>query len=228
MTWFGFSDEGMLISLDDKGVISALNMQNQQWIPVLDLKQKFPRNHDCIWVVGFMEHKFMYIEMQKDSIQPHEQLKSKYKTLDLKIPFIFSEKNEEGVDKQEEDIAQTEQELMKEQLVLDHEKYRHEVWMPYKLFRGSNDNERFLSESILDQKDIMQKKKNIDKTLISAIRVAITNDEPDKVFTYLEQLNFTNSMKLVVKLCNNMNQNHLSQRVSMYIDEKTQKDTMAK
>lgn len=68
MTWFGFSDEGMLISVDDKGVVTALNMRNHQWVPILDLKSKFPRSYDQIWTVGFMEHEMMYIELQKNQI----------------------------------------------------------------------------------------------------------------------------------------------------------------
>jgi hypothetical protein len=38
VNWFGFSDEGMLISKDDFGVLSSFNFKNQQWIPILDLK----------------------------------------------------------------------------------------------------------------------------------------------------------------------------------------------
>ena len=45
------------------------------------------------------------------------------------------------------------------QINLDHEQIRRDFWEPNKLFRGKNENERFLSESILDQKEIIQKKK---------------------------------------------------------------------
>lgn len=145
MTWFGFSDEGMLISVDDKGVVTALNMRNHQWIPILDLKTKFPRNYDSIWTVGFMDHEMMYIELQRDQIQPHEQLKSKYKVLQFQIPFILQENDELTMAKKEQDPAGLEEAHFRSQLILDHEQYRKDVWLPYKLFRGSADNERFLS-----------------------------------------------------------------------------------
>ena len=79
------------------------------------------------------------------------------------------------------------------------------MWEPYKLFRGRNDNERFLSESIMDVKEITQKKKELDKTILNAIRLCIVNDEHDKVFTYLDLLHFTQSIKLSIKLCNSLN-----------------------
>lgn len=210
LTWVGFSDEGMLITMDDKAVISGLNFKEEQWIPIFDLKQKFPKSFDRIWIVGFMEHKLMYIELQGDQLQPHEQLKSKYKQIDLQIPLIFNEKDELSVEKKEKDIVDMEENFLRQKFIFEHERYRQEVWLPYKLFRGNHDNERFLSETILEQKELIEKKKEMDKTLIETIRLAIINDEQDKVFTYLELLNFTASIRIVVKLCNQLNQNVLA------------------
>lgn len=147
--------------------------------------------------------------------------------MDFKLPFIFADKDELKP-KQDEDLALIEELYLRNQMILDHEQYRKDVWLPYKLFRGTYDNERFMSESILDQKDITQKKKELDKQMIGAIRVAIVNDEHDKVFTYLELLNFTTTIKVVVKLCNELQQNHLAQRISKYIDEKAEKDVLSK
>ena len=61
LTWFGFSDEGMLISQDNKGIVNALSMKSEQWVPVLDLKNEFTDSYDRVWIVGFMEHKLFYI-----------------------------------------------------------------------------------------------------------------------------------------------------------------------
>ena len=74
--------------------------------------------------------------------------------------------------------------------------------MSYKLFRGNYDNERFQSESILDDKVLTQKRKDQDKVLIKTIRAAIMNDEGEKIFTYIDLLNFTASINMCVKLCN--------------------------
>lgn len=101
------------------------------------------------------------------------------------------------------------------------------MWLPYKLFRGSTDNERFLSQSILEQKELVQRKKDLDKHTIAAIRLAIVNDEEDKVFTYIEQLHFTASIKIVVKLANELRRDILARRISQYVDEKSERDLMA-
>jgi hypothetical protein len=66
------------------------------------------------------------------------------------MPFIEGEKNELDGEKKEQDAQDIEEAHFRASFLLDHETYRKEVWLPYKLFRGSNDNERFMSETILE------------------------------------------------------------------------------
>jgi len=102
------------------------------------------------------------------------------------------------------------------------------MWEPLKRFRGHYDNERYLSESILEAKQIVDKKKELDKLILNAIRLCIVNDEHDKVFTYLDLLNFTQSLKLSVKLCNSLQQNTLAQKISQFITEREEKEVLEK
>jgi len=82
--------------------------------------------------------------------------------------------------------------------MLDHETFRNEVWLPNKLFRSQRDNEFHLSSSIKDTKELVQLKKDQDKATINAIRSSILLDQHDKVFTYIDLLNFTQSIKICV------------------------------
>ena len=38
LIWVGFSEEGILCTLNDNGLLSGLHMKIEQWIPILDLK----------------------------------------------------------------------------------------------------------------------------------------------------------------------------------------------
>jgi hypothetical protein len=192
INWVGFSDEGMLITMDSYGVVSGFNFKTHQWIPLLDLKEKFTEKYDMsrIWIVGFMENSMMYIELAKDQMQPHESLKSKYKRLELHVPMLVVD-NDVIDEKKEEDLPALDEHHFREQVIFDHEQYRKDVWEPLKRFRGPYDNERFLTESIMEARQITEKKKELDKLILNAIRLCIVNDEHDKVFTYLDLLNFT-------------------------------------
>jgi len=70
VSWVGFSEEGMLSTMDDNGVLSGFNYYTQQWVPVLDLKKRFTESFRNFWVVGILEHELLGIEMQSGLIQP--------------------------------------------------------------------------------------------------------------------------------------------------------------
>jgi hypothetical protein len=43
---------------------------------------------------------------------------------------------------------------MRESIFIDHEQYRKDVWEPLKHFRGRYDSEKFLSQSILEAREL--------------------------------------------------------------------------
>lgn len=45
LVWIGYSEEGMLFTFDNEGLLRTLNPMNRQWIPVIDFKYKFPDSH---------------------------------------------------------------------------------------------------------------------------------------------------------------------------------------
>ena len=98
---------------------------------------------------------------------------------------------------------------MREKVILDHETYRKDVWEPLRHYRSRYDSERVLSESIFENSDITAKKRELDKLVIENIRVCIMNGEHQKVFTYLTRLNYTQSLTLVVKLCEQLKHHKL-------------------
>ena len=92
------------------------------------------------------------------------------------------------------------------------------------LVGGQFDSERFLSDSILEPKDLAAKKKELDKITLKAIQNVVASGEHDKIFTYIEQLYFSKSLDIIVKMCAKLNQNLLAQKISKHIKEKEQRD----
>lgn len=88
MTWMGFSEEGMLISMDDNGIVSGFNSKIKQWTPICDLKNKYPETYNTVWIVGFMENEMLAIQVPSNCDQPPMSLKSLYKKEKLQIPLL--------------------------------------------------------------------------------------------------------------------------------------------
>ena len=86
--------------------------------------------------------------------------------------------------------------------------------------RTEADNERHLSASILEMQEITKKKKEIDKLVLQSINLSIRNGEEEKVLHYIDLLNYTQSLKAVIQLCQQSNADELARRVIMFISEK--------
>ena len=59
--------------------------------------------------------------------------------------------------------------------------------------RGRYNSEKVLSDSILENNDVINKKKELDKHILNNIRLCIVSDEHQKVFSYIDLMQFTKS-----------------------------------
>lgn len=69
--------------MDDNGIISGFNNKTSQWLPLLDLKMKYPETFFNIWVVGFMDNILLAIEIPRDCEQPPLTMRNVYKKIKL-------------------------------------------------------------------------------------------------------------------------------------------------
>lgn len=91
----------------------------------------------------------------------------------------------------DETAPKLEEEIMRTQFFLEHEQYRKDVWEPLKHFRDHRYDSEKMAENILEASEINKKKKDFDKLILNSIRLSIQAEEHDKVFQYIEMLNFT-------------------------------------
>jgi hypothetical protein len=97
----------------------------------------------------------------------------------------------ENIDSKEQTKSQIEATVFNKQMIIDHETYRRNNWESLKQFRSKYDQEYVLSESIMDINDINNLKKEVDKSLLNAIRLCIMKEETEKVFSYMDMLYFS-------------------------------------
>ncbi|CDW81941.1 wd repeat and hmg-box dna-binding protein 1-like [Stylonychia lemnae] len=224
LVWIGYSEEGQLFTHDVEGIIRCLNPLNNQWIPILDFKQKLPSNFSQIWIVGISEKEVLAIELPKGYQAPHLKQQSMIRRFQLKLPFLEQERKD--IDSKDMTLPQIEEEIMRKVQLLDFETYRKDQWEHLRHFRQKYDNNYMLSETILDSTKLTNLKKEIDKLILNAIRLCIISDDQDKVFTFMDMMHFSQSLKLCVQLCDNLQSNDLAQKISKFIQDKEQKDIM--
>ena len=71
-------------------------------------------------------------------------------------------------------------------LHLEHEMFRKQNWEALKHFRSKYDNEFAQSETILDNEQVIELKKTMDKEVLNAIRLCVMGDEKEKVFDFMD------------------------------------------
>jgi len=74
-----------------------------------------------------------------------------------------------------------------------------------------------LSKNIKTQTDMLNQQKEIDKLLLGAVRTAAMHDQELKVMEYVKAMNFTKTMRVAVKLCEELNAKELAFKVNAYI-----------
>lgn len=72
ISWMGFSEEGQFITFDSDGILRAFNFRNQQWIPILDFKNKHADIFEKLWIVGVTDGEVLAIELPSREVSvPH-------------------------------------------------------------------------------------------------------------------------------------------------------------
>lgn len=127
-----------------------------------------------------MENELLMITVPSSCEQPPLTLRSYYKREKLAVPLLSPDSAQTKLDEQ----------MIRGQFIIDHEQYRKDLWEPLKHFRGRYDSEKILSQSILEAREMTQKKKEFDKIILNQIKHCIDNDEHEKILTYLDLMNF--------------------------------------
>ena len=65
--------------MDDNGIVSGFSSKTQQWLPLLDLKVKYPETYFNVWIVGFMENLMLAIDIPSGCEQPPLTMRNVYK-----------------------------------------------------------------------------------------------------------------------------------------------------
>lgn len=143
-----------------------------------------------------MDNELMVLQLPSHAEQPPIMRgKAIYKRIPFQIPLLDLETKQNGTGGSStavnESSSNYEEQIMRGQFILEHEVYRKQKWDMLKTIRSDVDNERPQSDTILELQEITNKKKELDKLVLQSIRLAIVNDEHEKVFQYLDLINFT-------------------------------------
>lgn len=175
LSWFGYSEEGQLFSYDTFGIVRSFSYTTQMWTPRHDFKIKHAHLIRQLWIVGISDQELLVIEMPKDHEAPAITLRSNVRRFKMQSPLLEIYEDDAKEDK-EMTLAQIEAKVQATWLHLEHEIFRKQNWESLKHFRSKYDNEFAQSESILDNNEVIEMKRVMDKECLNAIRLCVMTD----------------------------------------------------
>ncbi|KAL4447139.1 hypothetical protein ABPG74_013991 [Tetrahymena malaccensis] len=111
LTWFGFSEEGLVLTKDSKGVIRAL-IGYSNWTPIYEQ----PHNKN-FWLKGMVDYKLAGFLLPKDELEPRLTQIYNEKCFDMQLPLPTGDYFELNDDYKS---------MRHNQLILKHEQYRYQ------------------------------------------------------------------------------------------------------
>lgn len=183
LSWFGFSEEGLLYSLDSEGVIRTL--YNDIWMPV------FEENEGAhIWVIGISESELRCVKLSEDDAEPNPLSKLNPKRIALK-PVLM--------EKFFEPILSKKLNLYQENFKKDNFGYLKEASMC-----GKNDEKTCIRQGILNEQETRALTIETDKIKVDFVRKLLLEESFDKAIYIASQIEtedvFNKCMILMEKL----------------------------
>ena len=196
LIWFGFSEEGILITYDSFNILRGLFINvNTNWIPLLDLGEVYSGTNINYWVIGVDDGEVYGIEMKDDVIEPQVDGNTTQKVFQL-----MKENNSEWM--------LNDYRTQYYMIVFSEKRY-----LKYRDVKGIRE-EKFpefcFTELLKGENELKKMKKDFDKKALSDINNYIIKGEHNKAVVLFELLFLKKSKDIVIHMCNEYMQHDLS------------------
>ncbi|CAI2383333.1 unnamed protein product [Moneuplotes crassus] len=203
LQWMNFSEEGSLYTYDTDGIMRNLSFSHgNNWIPVLDVKQRYDIEPSKFWIIGISEGEISCCVLRARTY-PTPIDKSHIQSFKLCIPLLGLDTTGKAEIKRE-NTADNEEKFIRESIELTHQQWRRHQWSSLRNSRTQKNPSYNQSKSIFTDIEMTQSKKALDKIIINSIRIAAHNDDKAKILSLARKLHLVKSYSLCITLLHEM------------------------
>ena len=195
LKWFGFSEDGMLITYDSEKIIRGLSFRHgKKWIPLLNLRDLYRSN---IWMIGAQDEELYLVDL-KTANEPIPFQKLPIRVHKFKIPLL-----------PQMNLKSDSENILNNLIFLNHDMWRLLNYKIFKDSRSSQNADHYYSDNLRDENDIKERKKNIDKMLLTMINQSIIEKQLGIAESLFSFLTIPKSKILCLNMCQQLNQTKL-------------------
>lgn len=183
LQWFGYSDEGILLTYDtDKVIRGFLYGTCNNWIPLIDLKNHYENTNINFWFLGVQDEEIYGIELKgSNNSEPILHVKYPIKIHKINIPFINPCKNKE-------DDTFYEEQILLNSLLSKHDMFRHTNYNDLKTYRNVRMPQFPFTDNLKDLEDIEKKQREYDKFTLMCMNQCLGSNKEEKILDLFDSL----------------------------------------
>ena len=198
LIYFSYSKEGILISYDSYNIVRGFfyDVQNN-WIPLLDLGNKYINENKNFWCIGVEENEIYGIEMKGEKIEPYPESRPIEKTWNL----ITDD---------------PENEFQKSYIFISFDEKRCAKYNEIRKIRENNIlfPDYKLTESLKEESEIKKQKIAHDKKIVAKMQNLAVEGLDSQVIVLFDYIFRNNSKEIFIKICREMDKNELADYLS--------------
>ena len=198
LIYFSYSKEGILISYDSYNIVRGFfyDVQNN-WIPLLDLGNKYINENKNFWCIGVEENEIYGIEMKGEKIEPYPESRPIEKTWNL----ITDD---------------PENEFQKSYIFISFDEKRCVKYNEIRKIRENNIlfPDYKLTESLKEESEIKKQKIAHDKKIVAKMQNLAVEGLDSQVIVLFDYIFRNNSKEIFIKICREMDKNELADYLS--------------
>ena len=185
LIYFSYSKEGILISYDSYNIVRGFFFEVQNnWIPLLDLGNKYISENKNFWCIGVEDNEIYGIEMKGEKIEPYPESRPVEKTWNL----ITDD---------------PENEFQKSYFFISFDEKR---CMKYNEIRKIRDNNILLPDykltlSLKDENEIKKQKVSHDKKIIGKMKNLTIDGLDSQVIVLFDYIFKNKNKEIFIKIC---------------------------
>ena len=198
LIYFSYSKEGILISYDSYNIVRGFFYEVQNnWIPLLDLGNKYINENKNFWCIGVEENEIYGIEMKGEKIEPYPESRPIEKTWNL----ITDD---------------PENEFQKSYIFISFDEKRCVKYNEIRKIRENNIlfPDYKLTESLKEESEIKKQKIAHDKKIIQKMKNLAIEGLDSQVIVLFDYIFKNNSKEIFIKICREMDKNELADYLS--------------
>jgi WD40 repeat protein len=223
LTWFGFSEEGMLLSYDTEGVLRGCEFTyTRLWTNLFEQSAICKQNHQCtstskLWFVGMCDYEIVGVILSKDAVEPTKYPRPHVTSFAISPPFLPPTAQQSTM------VQKFREQIVRKRIILSNEISRAKLFMHQKTGARAYSTNKFdkaynyKNMSIKGAEEVLKADEVVDKHLVDIFREALVAEDNEMALSVIPLFHSGKVARLCAVLAEKLNRPVVAEKAKLMI-----------